>query len=379
MQDSFIPVDARTKTHLKKKRCRKVSEEPAKLECADERDTPSIVEVAGQEFQAQTRQKKSKLLKSVHDTHDLVSTAKNLISDFEDIALVSSSDDSESTLSIDDVLDEKKYAPSTLVWARIQQNRAITMWPSEVIDPACGINVEVPECPSFLAGQKPQILVYYFGKKKFGWHEKSELKLFGEIDAENAKDGMSRSFQQAVNKALKKFKKVAQSSSQRMKTSLDAIQSKAIGCKSNVKQLKARRKKSAPNLLIEPFITSESSISLETQKKSRHAHIKCLTSTACASRKKTNRMKSIKSSRDMSKEVKGAANTKQQTTQGTEDIFLVSGVFTCFNEGNASLTKNRVACVKLWLRDLKPRFTSTKQETATTPSRCENNGFEQIH
>jgi hypothetical protein len=377
MQDSFIPVDTQTKTHLKKKRCRKVSEEPAKLECADERDTPSIVEVTGKEFQAQTRQKKSKLLKSVQDTQDLVSTAKNLILEFEDIALVSSSDDSESTLSVDDVEDEKKYAPSTLVWAPIQQNRAITMWPSEVIAQALGINVEVSECPPFLAGQKPQILVYYFGKKnKFGWHEKSELKLFTEIDAENAKDGMSHSFQQAVNKALKKFKKVAQSSSQRMKTSLDAIQNKAIGCKSNVKQLKARRKNSAPNLQIEPFM-SESIISLETQKESRHAHIKCLTSTACASRKKTKGMKSIKFCRDMSKKVKGAANTKQQTTQ---DNFLVSGMVKCFNEGDVSYSqKNRVACTKLWLRDLKPRFTNTKQETATTPSRCENNGFDQIY
>ena len=365
MQDSCVTKD----TQPKKKRCRKVSEEPAKLECADERDTPSIVEVTGKDFQAQTRLKKSKLSKSVHDTQDLGSTAKNLISEFEDIAIVSSSDDSESTLSVDDVEDEKKYAPSTLVWAPVKQNRVISMWPSEV--------VEVTEPPPFLAGQKAQIFVYYFGKNKFGWHEKSELKLFCEIDAKNAKNGKSQSFQQAVSKALK-FKKVAQSSSERMKTSPDAIPIQATGCKSNVKQLKARRKKSAPNLQIEPFITPESSISLETQK--GHSHITCLTSTACSSRKKIKGMKSIKSCRGMSKKVKGIANTKQETTQETEDDFLVSGVVICIDEGNVSfLQKNRIACVKLWLRDLKPRFTNTKQETDGAPSRCENNGFDQIY
>jgi hypothetical protein len=314
MQDSIVTKD----TQPKKKRCRKVFKKLAGLElCADEHDTTSISEFVDEESQAQTQKKKNKPSKLLPETRDLLPTAKNLISAFEDIALVSSPD-LESNVPVRDAENEMKYAPLSLVWAPIQQKCGTNMWPGQVIDHAYVTNVEVPGWPPFFAGNEGHILVHYFGKNKFGWHQKSQLKLFGEIDAENAKDGKAKIFQKAVNKALKKNRNTI---SQRMLASPDAVELEAIDINNNVKRLKARGRNSAPKIQNEPCIASESLVPLGKQKNPRHVQVNCLTTSASGSRKKLKGMKSTKSCRA---KIRRTSKTNKEMNHEASDTFVVS-------------------------------------------------------
>ena len=317
MQDSCVTKD----TQPKKKRCRKVFKKSAELElCADEDETTSILEFADEESQAQTQKKKNKPSKSLPETRDLLPTAKNLISAFEDIALVSSPD-LESNVPVRDAENEMKYAPLALVWAPIQQKRGTTMWPGQVMDHANVTNVEVPGWPPFFAGNEGYILVHYFGKNKFGWHQKSQLKLFCEIDAENANDGKAKMFQKAVNKAVKALKKNSNTISQRILASPDTVELEAIDINNNVKRLKARGRKSAPKIQNEPCIASESLVPLGKQKNPRHVQVNCLTTSASGSRKKLKGMKSIKSCRA---KIQRTSKTNKEMNNEASDTFVVS-------------------------------------------------------
>jgi hypothetical protein len=320
MQDSCATKD----TQPKKKRCRKVFKTSAELElCADEHDTTSISEFDDEEPQAQTQKKKNKPSKALPETRDLLPTAKNLISAFEDIALVSSPD-LESNVPVRDAENEIKYAPLALVWAPIRQKRIITMWPGQVMDSACVTNMEVPGWPPLLAGNEGNILVHYFGKNKFGWHEKSQLKLFCEIDAENAKEGRAKIFQKAVNKAMKALKKNGDTISRRILASPDAVELEAIDINNNVKRLKkARGGTFAPKIQIQPcIIASESFVPLEKQKNPRHVQVNCLTTTTASGlQKKLKGMKSVKSFRA---KIQRTSKTNKVNHVEAPDTFVVS-------------------------------------------------------
>ncbi len=335
MQKSFVPVE-------QKKRCRKVSEEHEDFECTSAHGASSILD---KESQAETRQKKIKPSKSMLQTRDFDSTAKSLISEFEDIALVSSSD-SDTTLSIDDTADGITFAPSTLVWApNIGKKSISSMWPSQVVDPAAcsndGMCAEVTESPQFLSGGNGKILVYYFGHKKFGWIDKSQLKLFSADQADIAKYGNTKRFQGAVNKALKASKDIRNSNSQKAVASLevsDVIEIKDTTNKKKAKCLKVDKeakkskkeaKKSKKERNLEPSPSDSSVPQEEKLKNLQHIQINLSANTASGSRKKMTGMRATKSSRANLKKMRdqnvaATQRTEAHTEPQDVDPFVVS-------------------------------------------------------
>jgi len=142
----LVPVDAQQRT---KKTSR--SEELQSKKWTTDHDSSSISEFSDESIEAVTLRKKIKLSENRMPDSKCKSTARQLISEFEDIALVSSSD-SESTLSIDDDADTLIDAPSTLVWAPIKgKGGSSIMWPSQVIDQALIPDEKVSGCPPCIA------------------------------------------------------------------------------------------------------------------------------------------------------------------------------------------------------------------------------------
>jgi hypothetical protein len=240
MQRLLVPVDAQPRT---KKTSR--SEELQSKECTTDHDSSSICEFSEESIEAVTLRKKIKLSKTECRIQNSESTARQLISEFEDIALVSSSD-SESTLSIDDDADSLIDAPSTLVWAPIKgKGGSSIMWPSQVIDQALMPDEKVSGWPPCVAGRKGQILVQYLNRDKMGWINKSQLKLFRENQWGNPKDStMSARLRQAVNKARRMLKIEGADNANRFSSSLEVsydVEVLETNKRSKVKILKARK------------------------------------------------------------------------------------------------------------------------------------------
>jgi len=195
---------------LQKKRSRK-AEESASIESSFLEEATIQKKKSKVAAVALEPSKHSKIRLGAAQIQDLQSTAKNLIQSFQSIELVSSSDDTESILSIDDNenAEDVQFEPSTLVWAPI---KGFPMWPSKVVDPnAVGISKKLLK-----AGKEGQILIFLFGKHKFIWHSKSQLKLF----CENEK-GLRRTknFRKAFCEAKDDLKNM-NASSQEMNASL---------------------------------------------------------------------------------------------------------------------------------------------------------------
>lgn len=240
MQRLLVPVDAQPRT---KKTSR--SEELQSKEWTTDHDSSSISEFSDKSIEAATLRKKIKLSKTECQIQNSESTARQLISEFEDIALVSSSD-SESTLSIDDDADSLIDVPSTLVWAPIKgKGGGSIMWPSQVIDQALMPDGKVSGCPPCVAGRKGHILVQYLNRDKLGWINKSQLKLFRENQRGNPKDStMSARLRQAVNKARRMLKMEEADNANRLSSSLEVrndVEVHETDKRSKVKILKARK------------------------------------------------------------------------------------------------------------------------------------------
>jgi hypothetical protein len=233
----LVPVDAQQRT---KKTSR--SEELQSKKCTTDHDSSSISEFSDESIEAVTLRKKIKLSKTECQIQN-ESTARQLISEFEDIALVSSSD-SESTLSIDDDADSLIDAPSTLVWAPIKgKGGSSIMWPSQVIDQALIPDGKVSGCPPCIAER--HILVQYLNRDKLGWINKSQLKLFRENQRGSPKDStMSARLRQAVNKARRMLKMEEADIANRLSSSLevrDNVEAHETDKRSKVKIVKARK------------------------------------------------------------------------------------------------------------------------------------------
>ena len=195
------PVESRKqrkKRSRKSEECASVNDESSCLEEADASTLKKRQTVSTAAALEPSKHSKAKL--GAAQIQDLQLTAKNLIRSFEEIDLVSSSD-TESILSIDD--DESPegvtFEPATLVWATI---KGFPMWPSQVVDLQTDCDKKVLK-----DGKEGEILVYFFGKHKFGWQSKSQLKLFFEHDIAALKGCKTKNFRKALCEAKVELEK----------------------------------------------------------------------------------------------------------------------------------------------------------------------------
>ncbi len=186
------PRKQRKKRSRTSEECASVNDESSCLEEAEASTLKKRQSISTAAALEPSKHSKAKL--GAAQIQDLQLTAKNLIRSFEEIDLVSSSD-TESILSIDDdeISEGVTFEPATLVWATI---KGFHMWPSQVVDLQTVCDKKVLK-----GGKEGQILVYFFGKHKFGWQSKSQLKLFFEHEIAAFKGCKTKNFRNALCEA----------------------------------------------------------------------------------------------------------------------------------------------------------------------------------
>ena len=216
MQLAIVPETPVESRKQRKKRsrtseeCASVNDESSCLEEAEVSTLKKKQTVSTAAALEPSKHSKAKL--GAAQIQDLQLTAKNLIRSFEEIDLVSSSD-TESILSIDDdeISEGVTFEPATLVWATI---KGFPMWPSQVVDLQTVCDKKVLK-----GGKEGQILVYFFGKHKFGWQSKSQLKLFFEHEIAAFKGCKTKNFRKALCEAKVEFENMHGAISQQINSS----------------------------------------------------------------------------------------------------------------------------------------------------------------
>jgi hypothetical protein len=405
MQRLLVPVDVQPRGQ-KNSRPRDGSEELQSNECMTDHDTSSIIDTFDESIEAVTLRKKIKMSKTGCQIQNAESTRRQLISEFEDISLVSSSD-SETTLSIDDDADSLTDIPSTLVWAPIKQwkrTKDSIMWPSQVIDQALcvpnGMLVEVSGFPPLVAGKTGQILVQYFNRDKLGWVDKAQLKLFQEIGRKPKDCAMSARLRKAVNKAVRMLKIEGAKNENRLLSTFSTFEvcsdveaHETDLKKSKFKILKAGKMERGKTSTKRNGISSSPKLKLKmtkaTQKISDATLLqemdeafhtdqsKILDSSSLKLTKR--RLKAIKSEPVMTEKAKKArkqvsweqSSVSEKEAQ-MESLKVSNSRFfpklSKYAFGNLTIS-NSIMCFKQCVRNLKILFTNMKQEMATNQRR----------